>query len=817
MKRQIVKRYKSILSIGLLMILLTGAFDVTGFSAKAEEYAYTKDTVLAEHDYTGAIRSPESRSADFWQYSGDFSPAADPKDTDNTVMRYKSQYYGLGLTLLGHDYKASKVNNRITLKAGVTYKVEFKLYTKGTAESNMEIGLAVGADNFKAEFSAYPGADWKTGLGETTYEKYLEPRAIIVAYDKGTAGTEKWESCSTTITVPADADVTTKNALYLYCQAGDSVYAYIDDVKVTALAGVAVDYVVGDKTVSVYYADGKIPAELPKGIETKDAKGNELVLYTDTSHTTVFSAEKYERIGRYTKVTLYGEYQEPEKTDTVIAENNYDGALRQEESRSDIFYKYSGDLSPAAAPDDANNTVLRYKQSYHGLGLALLGHDYKAGTVSNRVKVEAGMAYKVDFALYTKGITESPMEIGLAVGADNYEEGFRQNASDWQTGLGEISYKAYLGTMTTITTIPKGKTLIEGWENYTAYITIPKDTDVLAKNALYIYLQSGGDKAQVYIDNVKVTALAGVTVNYVIGNKTVSVYYADGRIPAKIPEGVAAKDAEGKELVLYTDAAYTTVFSAEKYERTGKSAKVTLYGRYQEREKVDVVVAENDYEGATKPKDSWEGGFFNYSGDLYPATAPDNANNTALWYHPLRVGIGLALLGHDYVNAKVENRVKVEAGVTYKVEFSLYTKGTTGTSMELGLAVGADDFGGKIDETNYTDYLSTRMKIETFPSQTALKEGWKTYVSYITVPKDADVTEKNALYIYLKGGDNTANAYIDNVKVTALAKAPQTGDLSLSCNMLIFIMIVAVFVAAVAANRLTVEKTKKEENKLIVK
>lgn len=797
MKKQVIKKSKKLLCLALSMTLLAGIFCTTGLFAKAEEHAYTKDTVLAENNYTDALKPSQGpRSDEFYKYSGDLSPAAAPGEATNTVLWYTQNWYGFGMALLGHNYKTPEVSERITVKAGVTYKVDFDLYTTGTATSAMEIGLAVGANELRA------GSDGKT-IDETNYKDYLKLREVVASYPKGASRTGSWEACSETITVPADADVTTKNVLYIYFQAGQGITAYIDNVKVTALAGVDVDYVVGDTKVSACYPDGKIPAALPSGIAEKDAKGNELVLYTDAAYKTVFSAENYTRTDVYAKITLYGKYQEPEKEDTVIAENNYDGALitKNDEGgpRTSTFFKYSGDLSPAAAPDAASNTVLWYRQNYHGLGLALLGHDYKSGPVSDRVQVKAGTAYKVEFAFYTNGTTTSDMEIGLAVGADSYEEGFTQNAKKWQNGLGETSYASYLKLVTPVATFAKGVTLSEKWENRTAYITIPEGMDVTTDNALYIYMLSGG-KANVFIDNVKVTELAGVTVDYVVGDKTVSAYYPDGNIPAELPDGIAAKNADKKELVLYTDAAYTTAFSAESYKRTGKTAKVTLYGRYEEKKKENTVVAENDYQTATKPADSWAGGFYNYSGDLYPAAAPDDANNTALWYHPQRCAVGLALLGHDYVSGKVTNRVKVEAGLTYKVEFSMYTKGTAAENLEFGLAVAADNFEGKIDETNYTSYLSLRKKIKEIQAGTALTEGWNKYTAYITVPEDADVTTNNALYIYLKGGSTKADVYIDNVKVTETTEIPGTGDESVFQQAMLYAMLVTVFGAAIVVS-----------------
>lgn len=269
--------------------------------------------------------------------------------------------------------------------------------------------------------------------------------------------------------------------------------------------------------------------------------------------------------------------------DEVLYESNYDGAKRPADSWEGGHFAYASDLYPAADPDDDANTVLMYTQCRTGLGLALLGHDYKTKDPSGRtVKVQAGVAYKVEFKLYTKGETglSSTLDIGLAVGAESHPQD--ENITNGTGKINESNYGAYLDPIVQLDSFREYAALEEGWKEYTGYITIPEDADVSEKNALYIYCKGGSSTAYSYIDDVKVTALAGVDVDYVVDGKTVSVYYADGIIPSELPEGVAAEDEEGNSLKLCTDADYKTLFSAETYERSGKDEKVTLYGTYKD-------------------------------------------------------------------------------------------------------------------------------------------------------------------------------------------------------------------------------------------
>lgn len=269
--------------------------------------------------------------------------------------------------------------------------------------------------------------------------------------------------------------------------------------------------------------------------------------------------------------------------DEVLYESNYDGATRPADSWEGGHFAYSSDLYPAADPDDDANTVLWYRQCRTGLGLALLGHDYKTTSPADRtVKVQAGVAYKVDFKLYTKGDVNlgSDLVIGLAVGAESHPQD--ENITNGTGKINESNYGGFLDPIVKLDSFREYSTLEEGWKDYTGYITVPENADVTEKNALYIYCVGAGSSANAYIDDVKVTALAGVDVDYVVDGNTVSAYYADGIIPSELPEGVAAEDEAGNSLKLYMDADYKTLFSAEAYERTGKDEKVTLYGTYKE-------------------------------------------------------------------------------------------------------------------------------------------------------------------------------------------------------------------------------------------
>lgn len=197
----------------------------------------------------------------------------------------------------------------------------------------------------------------------------------------------------------------------------------------------------------------------------------------------------------------------------------------------------------------------------------------------------------------------------------------------------------------------------------------------------------------------------------------------------------------------------------------------------------DTVLTENNFDTAPIPEYELAGksrayDFWEYSGDLAIGTAPDNADNKVLWYSQFYYGLGLAFLGHDYATSTIHNRIKVVPGVTYKVDFDLYVKGEVniGSNLEIGLGVGKDRYDGEITESNYASFLDPVVEVTRFREYTTLEEGWNSYTGHITIPEDADVSGGDALILWCKGAGNDAHAYIDNVKVTALAEGTSVSD-----------------------------------------
>ena len=197
----------------------------------------------------------------------------------------------------------------------------------------------------------------------------------------------------------------------------------------------------------------------------------------------------------------------------------------------------------------------------------------------------------------------------------------------------------------------------------------------------------------------------------------------------------------------------------------------------------DTVLTEDDFDAAPIPEYELPGksrayNFWEYSGDLAVAVAPDNADNHVLWYTQFYYGLGLAILGHDYETHTINDRIKVVPGVTYKVDFDLYVKGEVelGSNLEIGLAVGKDRYDGEIAAPNYASFLDPIVEVTRFREYSTLEEGWNSYTGEITVPEDADLSGGDALILWCKGAGKNAHAYIDNIKVTALAEGTSASD-----------------------------------------
>lgn len=766
--KKILKQYsKRTISLMLALVLALGVFLTNaGWQiVKAAENYTQEDKVLYDSNYDNAWPYVEDAAVDFYWYGnanlynkyGDVWGRLDPDDTTNKVVSYRHYRDGIGVLLLGDDYTGynNSADTAITVKKGATYQINFKYKAKGTPGSDLEIGIALNSGNDKKTCSQFEN---------------------VATLPKGVACDNKWKECSVYYTVDSETDITTNNKLCIYLKNGQPVVMCFDDVKVTECAGIKVNYAIDGKTTTVFYGDGNIPAELPKGIVATTGDGKVLKLYEDAEYTKSFAIASYKRTGKYEEKTIYGRYEDFRyEKDTVLFESNYENALATDSVET--FKKVSNQLYPKQEED---NKYLYYAQYDNTIGILRLGHSY-ADTKRDEyepVKVTPGQSYVIEFDYRLKPYLDttkypdwptSNLTLGVAVGSarDDYSAVTHTTYFDttsWHTDIEVLALQS-------------SKPDVD-WTHKSITVTIPNDCDVSKYNALQLYATLG-QRCGLHIDNVKVTALAGVSVNYVVGDNTISAYYADGEIPAAIPAGLDEADASGNVLALYTDEGCTQKFVAENYVRTGEYTTVTLYGKYEPfKYEADEELANNNFDGAVKLDKTTH----KNSGDLYPVADPQDASDTVLRYRQGWYGLGVAQLGYDYkdVNGQddLKDYVRVHNGMTYKVTFDYLVQGTAkNNNCQVGVAIGAPiyKYGNEIHQSNYlTEGVAWYRELLSIKNGDTVDTGWQTMTIYVTVDKDTDISKYNALQLYGKGGSSSISVYFDNIKVYGLANRSYT-------------------------------------------
>lgn len=470
------------------------------------------------------------------------------------------------------------------------------------------------------------------------------------------------------------------------------------------------------------------------------------------------------------KVTSLATY-----TEEVLAEEDYTNAYVKGVTTTggtvhsaSSYCAIAGDAAAIADYTGANQgTVLAYSHSSHSLGRIILGHDFatKGATTpsAGAVKPKAGETYRVSFKYYFNngdGLLKSDILIGWAIGGSNYpcSKTSTNSAGETVTNVDYISSAAfnsttgevkaemadYITSITPINFIRSADVTANyntGWVEQTAYITIPSDfvaTDY--KQYLMLCARGGGNGSgynqwRLLFDDVTVT---------------------------KTSEAEVAKFSDSKTVEDYRNAYQPTVV---------------------------------DLKSSTSPH--YHGVWDIVSGDIRPVIDPTDptGENKALWYYCDWQTSWIAL-GNDYSTKKSAGTpIKVQKGVSYKIEFDYYFDGTTNGDMNIGWFLGkgtydccgisAAKFASYTDGngntiTNFVDYGS----IIKFPAG-EYNTGWSTITAYVTIPKNADLETYGYLSLYFSGGgnkktvveneDGTTTKYrqwdffIDNVAVTELA------------------------------------------------
>lgn len=459
--------------------------------------------------------------------------------------------------------------------------------------------------------------------------------------------------------------------------------------------------------------------------------------------------------------------------DTILTSNDYEEAKKAKDQWSG-FKSSSGDLFPAVAPDDSNNMVLRYNQCMTGLGIAILGNEYRDTIVTDGICVQKNTCYEVDFDYYTTGTVgeHGALEIGLAVGG---------------TDLGDVDQVDFYNRVSLyqpVLSFPKNTALTSGWYHQKAYLTVDEKNDLSKGANLLLYAKGGGineEGAHVCFDNIRVTALAGVEVQYQIGEEKETVYYADGIIkPYK------KLNTNGQEALWYLDSSYTKLFSIDEYQRSKVYQTIALYGKWPgDLSDKDILLTENDYSGAMtqwiseagESSNVWPGLFVGSSGDTIPVNDPNDSSNQVMMYSHFWYGKGALFLGSNYkMRASKEvkkDTIKVKAGLTYEVEFDFYAQGEVNHEKGLNVYLAVGDNPGNDISESYTINTSYQKLITKYNvgHQFDMTNWQRNQKARITVPVDADLSNGSYLMLMTEYGDPAADLYFDNVKVRILTSA----------------------------------------------
>ena len=707
---------------------------------------------------------------------GDFMPKS---ESGNSVMYYKGTNYGFGLVHLGVQYNSianktiatTHIKNAIAAQKGAAYKIEYELSVKaGTASSGLEIGVGVG----KAGYSSISN--------NPTLSTMVKCAKADVTYSGGSISAVNKEKRTVYYTLADDASFSGDFkylTIYVKGTKNSNVEVRIDNVKVTGLAPVDVSFVIDNKTIDKRYYDGVITE--PTELSTPSRAAH---WFSDAEMTVPYDFSSYVRTGVYssTATVIYGYYDRFKyDTDTVLFDYGYEDAATKANIKSSIAdgVPSLSDIVVSKDPTDDTNTTLRYSQHRIGLGVVQLGHKYTATTLNadDKIEVYAGSAYKISFDYMVKGeVKNSALNIGVSVGATAYGYGWPQGVSQTNFLNENVAiYEAFAA-------YGVGEKPDTGWLHADIVFEVPEDCDTSIYNALQLYCTNGSPSVSVYFDNIKVVGLAPVDVEYEIDGVSETVRYADGNI-----KDYQKTDAYGQISTWYTDPSLDEQYKFDytAYTRTGTYAEIKLYGKWQAFSyAADTVLFDYGYENSDTKANIKTG--INQAppsnSDLIVTKDPVDDTNTVLRYSQHRIGLGVVQLGYTYGAAAISNddRVKVNAGVTYKISFDYLVKGTpTNSQLKIGVAVGATTYGygwpEGVSQTNYlTQNVAMYQDILVFASGEAVDTGWKSAEIYFSVPTNCDLSVYDALQLYGISGSPKVSAYFDNIKVVGLATREYT-------------------------------------------
>lgn len=332
--------------------------DVSAETVGESQTVKRKELVFDSNGYDNATiveNITDPRTGTWYKIAGDLSPIAEPGNSDNKVLWYRQNYYGLAGIVLGHDYSTNTVSSTIDVEPGKSYAVSFdyKILSE-TTRSAIQIGMAIDEEETYAFGTSDHGQNEFYSL-VTRYQVEIE-----IGANSTNATMTDWATHTAYVTIPEDAEYAGQN-LMLYMRTGNQVNS-TDSEGNTVLGGVLFDNI------------------------------------------KVYSLAEYEET-----VLSYNDYE------TATAYDNTDNTVEVWDV-ANAACKYSGNIFAAQDPDGSGNIAMRYHNYLRAFGAITLGDAYQDHNPADHIKAEAGKTYKITFDWKVNNTAKRKLTMGVALG-----------------------------------------------------------------------------------------------------------------------------------------------------------------------------------------------------------------------------------------------------------------------------------------------------------------------------------------------------------------------------------------------------------------
>ncbi len=205
----------------------------------------------------------------------------------------------------------------------------------------------------------------------------------------------------------------------------------------------------------------------------------------------------------------------------------------------------------------------------------------------------------------------------------------------------------------------------------------------------------------------------------------------------------------------------------------------------------DEQLTSNSYDSVCPDDPTWNGNWYNYTGDVLPAVDPTNPEATQKSVLRLKKNRNTwhqIVLGSNYSSATdtrtTTSVITPTTSAAYEIEFDYYIEKAAkqeDTILYLASATRqiweyAAKTEGATKTYNYigkTDFKTELMRITT---ETPVSTEWQTFKATVSVPDGVTITEGNVLAILINSPDNDYGIInFDNIKVTK--KAPISAEI----------------------------------------